>query len=731
MHRFVPTKQVQYLAVIIAIAASLFMLASGSAQPTQALNEDWISTDYNFTSRMMDTDLNDNVVILGDTVVGDYLVIKKFNAAGSLLWQTTYDPTERLRGVWVAVDSGGNILSLATVVGGSNYTPSGWVILKYDPNGNLLWVNNLPGPFRDARRVEVDGSDQIYVAGRMWLTNASSNTTQDSVLIKYSPDGTMLWTSVFDNSSAIDEPYAMTISPDSSRIGVAGVSGNLFMGLMYDPNGNLLWSKTSGVGYPANDVAFDTGNNSYFATGTYFPQDPNPYQMAVAKFNAAGNLSWLKSYPVGDRAFRVGLDFQGNILVTGIDQVGYVDWMTIKTDANGNLVWSRRYDGGRNNDENPNMLAIDASGAVYITGTGGPNPSSGTISYLKGVVAKYGPDGTPQWAVWDPYAGGKALRLGPGDTLSTLGFGYLVTAHYTQTGLADLPPASPTSLTGTASATGSSGGVNLYFVDNASNEFWVEAERCTGSACTDFTRVAQSRGEDATGLSDSGLSRGVVYTYRVRAVGFVGPSGYSNTVEVMVPPVNPPTAPGNLAAAMDGSYVVLTWQDNSTNESQFYVERCQGAGCTTFAGTGSSNANVTTWTDYNAAGGLSFSYRVRAWNPDGYSSYSNTVTVVTPGGPPPASPPAPSNLSASPLNNSQIKLTWTNNTPNQDGVKIERCLGSKCTNFVQVTIVAGNATSYTDAGLAANTAYRYRVAAYNTSGVSPYSNTASARTAKR
>jgi hypothetical protein len=727
MDQFIPTKQARYLAVIIAIVASFAVLASVSAQPSQGLNEDWLSADYNFSSRMMDTDLNDNVIILGDTVVGDYLVIKKFNPAGTLLWQTTYDPAERLRGVWVAVDSGGNIISLATVVSGSSYTPAGWVTLKYDPNGTLLWANSLPGPFRDARRVEVDSSDQIYVAGRMWLTNPSGNTTQDSVLIKYAPDGTTQWTAVFDNNSAIDEPYALTISPDSSRIGVAGISGNLFMGLMYDPDGNRLWAATSGVGYAANDVAFDLGNNSYFATGTYFPQDPNTYQMAIAKFDPAGNQSWVKSYPVGDRTFRVGVDSQGNLLATGMDQVGYMDWMTIKTDANGNLLWSQRYDGGRNNDEVPTMLAIDAAGSVYVTGTGGPNPSSGTISYLKGVVAKYSSDGTPQWAFWDPYAGGKAFRLGAGDTLASLGFGYLVTAHYTQTGLADLPPAGPTNLTGIVS----SYGVNLSFVDNADNEFWVEAERCTGSGCTDFTKVAQSRGENATGVGDTSTARGVLYTYRVRAIGFIGASEYSNTVEVMVPPVNPPAAPGNLAAAMDGTYVVLNWQDNSTNESQFYIERCQGAGCSNFAGTGSSSANVATWTDYNAAGGQSYSYRVRAWNSDGYSAYSNTATIVTPGEPPPAVPPAPSNLSARSLNKSQILLTWTNNSPNQDGVRIERCLGSKCSNFVQITVAAGDAASYTDAGLAANTVYRYRVLAYNSSGDSPYSNIASARTARK
>ena len=102
----------------------------------------------------------------------------------------------------------------------------------------------------------------------------------------------------------------------------------------------------------------------------------------------------------------------GNVLATGMDAVGYMDWMTIKTDADGNLLWSQRYDGGRNNDETPNMLQIDASGAVYITGKGGPFPSSGNISYLKGIVVKYNSDGSPAWAVWDDYAGGKSIRLG-------------------------------------------------------------------------------------------------------------------------------------------------------------------------------------------------------------------------------------------------------------------------------------------------------------------------------
>ncbi len=717
------SKQIRALTGILGIALCFLALTPVSAQPTQALNEDWRLSDYSFNSSMLDTDQNDNVYILGSTPASNILTIKKFNAAGTLLWQTTYDPVEALSGVWIAVDGNGNPVVLANIVRSLDGQPNGWLTLKYDLNGNLLWANSLPGPFRGAARVEVDANNNIYVAGYMWLTNASGNTTHDSVLIKYSPSGTTLWNAVFDNNSAVDQAYSMVISPDGSRIGVAGISGNMFMALMYDANGNRLWAHTNSNVYAANDLAFGPGNVSYFAAGTYFPQDPNPYQMAIVKFDAAGNQSWIRSYSVGDRTFRLGVDAQGNILATGMDVISYMDWMTIKTDANGNLLWSQRYDGGRNNDETPNMLAIDASGAVYVTGKGGPNPSSGTVSYVKGVVVKYNPDGTPQWAVWDDYAGGKGFRFGAGNTLATLGWGYLVTAHYTQTGLPDLAPNAPTNLSGFPSLNGSNYQVSLNFSDNASNEFWVEAERCTGSGCTNFSKVAQSRGENATGLTDTTVSRGVIYTYRVRALGFMGLSSPSNTVEIVVPAANLPATPSNLTAAMSGASVVLNWQDNSTNESQFQIERCQGTGCTSFAWLDARGANITTLTDSSAAAGQSYSYRVRAWNSDGYSSYSNTATIVTPGGPPPL-PPAPSNLVAA-MSGTNVVLNWQDNGTNESQFYVERCQGAGCTIFVEAGVTGANVTTWTDSYVVVGQSYSYRVRALYSAGYSGYSNMAS------
>ena len=95
---------------------------------------------------MMDTDQDGNVFVLGDTAVGNYLEIKKFNPSGTLLWETTYNPVDRLVGTWVAVDGNGDAIILASMVSGSNNTPAGWLTLKYDPDGNLLWLIRYRDP---------------------------------------------------------------------------------------------------------------------------------------------------------------------------------------------------------------------------------------------------------------------------------------------------------------------------------------------------------------------------------------------------------------------------------------------------------------------------------------------------------------------------------------------------------------------------------------------------------
>lgn len=607
------------LRIMIAVM-SLFALssfASLSAQPTQALTENWRSTDFNFNGKMLDTDVAGNAYVLGDNPATNVLNIRKYNAAGTLLWQSTYDdPIYNLSGVWIIVDSGGNAIVLANIVRSTDGQPSGWMTLKYDTSGNQLWVNPVSRASSNAARVSLDSSGNIYVAGT-------------GVLTKYSPSGTTLWQ---DATDAVGQPYSMAISIDGNRIAIAGKSGITgldFKATMYDANGNRLWTNTTATPYPANDVAFrpNFDYETYFATGTYSPLDPNPNQMAIVKFDAAGNQTWLRSYSVGDSTYRLVATGDG-IVATGVDSAGgYMDWMTIKVNYAGDLSWSKRYDGAKTNDETPNMLVVDTfGGAIYVTGKGGPNPSSGTISNLKGVVVKYSSAGAPQWAVWDDLAGGKALRVLQGDfgmpsTVTTLGWGYLTTARYTTTGLLDSVSSSPSNLT-------TSLGYRLNFTDNATNEFWVEVERCAGSGCTNFSKIGQTRGENATSYDDTTTVAGTTYNYRVRALGFMGPSAYSNTVELVIPTANPPLAPSNLAAqAVSKSQINLTWINNANNQTGFKIDRCKGSSCTNFALIGTATASA--FSNSGLAANTAYRYRIRAYNSVGDSANSNIAGATT------------------------------------------------------------------------------------------------------
>ena len=95
----------------------------------------------------------------------------------------------------------------------------------------------------------------------------------------------------------------------------------------------------------------------------------------------------------------------------------------------------------------------------------------------------------------------------------------------------------------------------------------------------------------------------------------------------------------------------------------------------------------------------------------------------------PAVPNAPSNLTATPISDTQINLAWTDNSDNEDGFQIERKTGVSGT-WGQIDTVDADVTTYNDTGLSASTIYYYRVRAYIAAGGWAYSNEAGATTAE-
>ena len=156
-------------------------------------------------------------------------------------------------------------------------------------------------------------------------------------------------------------------------------------------------------------------------------------------------------------------------------------------------------------------------------------------------------------------------------------------------------------------------------------------ERCLGAGCTTFAQIATPSG---TSYSDTGLTAGTTYLYRVRAIDAAGNlSGYSNTANVTTPApdTDPPTAPTNLgASAVSAGQVNLSWTASTDNVavSGYRLERCLGAGCTTFAQIATPSG--TSYSDTGLTAGTTYLYRVRAIDAAGnLSGYSNTASATT------------------------------------------------------------------------------------------------------
>jgi titin len=188
----------------------------------------------------------------------------------------------------------------------------------------------------------------------------------------------------------------------------------------------------------------------------------------------------------------------------------------------------------------------------------------------------------------------------------------------------------------------------------------------------------------------------------------------------------PPAAPDGLTAtAIGSSQIHLAWNDNANNEDGYHIE--QSADGASFSQIATVGADTTDYSDTGLVPGTQHYYRVRAFNSTATSAYSNVASATTVQIP----PAAPSRLIAAPSGNSQVNLSWTDNSDNESGFKIERSIDG--VNFFLLATVPPNldddvSTLVYQDSVPANGTYSYRVLAFNSAGNSNYSNIAVATT---
>jgi len=179
-------------------------------------------------------------------------------------------------------------------------------------------------------------------------------------------------------------------------------------------------------------------------------------------------------------------------------------------------------------------------------------------------------------------------------------------------------PLAPNALTATLQAGPK---VSLTFSDRASNESGFVIQRSTnGGTYTQIATLPALSGTGTVTYTDTTIAAAALdttYSYRVAAFNSGGTSAFTASASVVVPAI--PAAPGNFTAvngpdSRKTRSVILTWIDNSNNETGFTIERATNSTFTQGLYIVTVGANVTTLTQTGLSRSTQYWYRIRSNN---------------------------------------------------------------------------------------------------------------------
>jgi len=338
-----------------------------------------------------------NVYIAGWTegaTSGVDVLLLKLDSLGREVWVRTYDygANEDDEAVGAARDASGNIYIAAGVADASRGRVA---LLKFSPGGDLLWTRSYGEANRDyaaAGGVALDDSQNVYVGVG---THSTSSPTMR--VLKYNPNGDLVWTMSY-SAVGYDHVWTGRFHPLPS--------GGVYLALgaehpqrrddwvivRMSPQGQVLWErvyKETGNLFEALRWSQVDEQENIYLTGIVIPSAVRNAVFGTTKIDSSGSILWVREYDDSqserDYPEYLLLD-RGNTYVAGRSifdaQVGgeVPAVALVKYDPLGNEAWARRYGSGDTAcepgsledifDEPPFCsLLADDHGNIYLAGT--------------------------------------------------------------------------------------------------------------------------------------------------------------------------------------------------------------------------------------------------------------------------------------------------------------------------------------------------------------------------
>jgi len=358
------------------------------------------------------TDTNSNVYVTGASSgidTGNDITTLKYNKNGSLLWVARYNGPGNGDdgGTGIVLDGENNVYVTGYSFGSD--TDRDYVTIKYDSNGNVIWIRryNGRGNQKDTpAAIAIDSGDNVIITGASY---GGFYRHYDCVTVKYDSNGNVVFISEYDNGIGhYDEGRSVALD-DLGNIYITGsthtgaASWFDWLTIKYDSDGNKIWSRTFDSGqWPsmdyAHDIVLDKNGNCY-VTGEVDlrASGPSGLDIGTIKYDSNGNEIWVRYYTrysnFHDIPVAIVVDENSNIYVTGFSSCYETkcDFVTIKYDSNGNELWVQIYTGPGKSNDYPANIVLDKYGNIYVTG------DSPGLTSRDSATVKYDPYGNEIW----------------------------------------------------------------------------------------------------------------------------------------------------------------------------------------------------------------------------------------------------------------------------------------------------------------------------------------------
>ncbi len=301
----------------------------------------------------------------------------KTDAYGDTLWTRTYGESDNEHGYSVQQTADGGYIIAGHVYSFGTGRDDVYLV-KTDADGGADWIKSIGGPENDYGYSVQQTTDGGYiVAGR---TNSSGAGSDDVYLVKTRFRGSTQWTRTYGGSDS-DGGWAVQQTTDGGYI-ITGYTfsfgagnGDVYL-VKTDSNGDTLWTRT--YGGSESDEAYSvqqTADGGYILTGCTGPLSNR--DVYLVKTDGDGNALWTRTYGGSGSDFgrSVVQTADGGYMIAGYSDsfgVGAFDAYLIKTDSDGDTLWTLAY-GGSTDDYTLSIQQTADSGYIaagYTTSFG-------------------------------------------------------------------------------------------------------------------------------------------------------------------------------------------------------------------------------------------------------------------------------------------------------------------------------------------------------------------------